>query len=197
MQGPQQRGEGRALRELGTLPVPSGCREAMGKMLWVCAFTRSWPLGAHSARPGLYAQDCPLCSACRSLAGVSPEGLTREHVGLPCDHWSPAEAASSPRTPMMQAPTPSPLQIGSLPWTPSLQEPESNKRPPDPKGTQSRTQQSPTEYGLSCLPGFPPSRSGPTQIRAAISPVGSRGRCLLQWEPVTHQIQSLLQHPVG
>ena len=36
---------------------------------------------------------------------------------------------------MMQAPTPSPLQIGSLPWTPSLQEPESNKRPPDPKGT--------------------------------------------------------------
>ena len=55
-----------------------------------CVFTRSPPLGAHSACPGLYAQDCPLCSACRSLAGVSPEGLTWEHVGFPSDHWTPA-----------------------------------------------------------------------------------------------------------
>ena len=108
LQGLQQNGEGRALRELGTLPFPSELREAMGKMLWVCVFTRSWPLGAHSACPGLYAQDCPLCSECRSLAGVSPEGLTWEHVGFPSDHWTPAEAASSPRTPMMQAPTPAP-----------------------------------------------------------------------------------------
>ena len=79
-----------------------------------CVFTRSRPLGAHSACPGLYAQDCPLCSACRSLAGVSPEGLTWEHVGFPGDHRTPAEAASSPRTPMMQAPTPAP-PAGLLP----------------------------------------------------------------------------------
>uniref|UniRef100_A0A9L0SJ00 Retinol binding protein 5 n=2 Tax=Equus TaxID=9789 RepID=A0A9L0SJ00_HORSE len=63
-----------------------------------------------------------------------------------------------------------------------LQEPESNKRPGDPRKEHKQPEEDPAASEASPRGGCQ-DLLRPWEAGAAVSPVGSRGRCSLQWEP--------------